>query len=166
MIEGLMAEVFSLNDITIPRPLPRLSFQEAMSRYGSDKPDTRFDVFLQDFTDIFKTAEAGVFREKSESGQTVRGFVAPKTSYSRKALDDIALFVKQLGGAGVAWIKLGDDGITSAPIVRNAGAAAVEAGIKKAGAAKSDTIFFIAGAGGDTFYLCWSLPLAIGDEGE
>src|SRR5207244_899345 len=83
-----------------------------MSRYGSDKPDTRFDVFLQDFTDIFKTAEAGVFREKSESGQTVRGFVAPKTSYSRKALDDNALFVKQLGGAGVAWLKLGGQGIT------------------------------------------------------
>src|SRR5437867_6625253 len=101
LIEGLMVEVFSLNRIAITRPLPRMSFQEAMDRYGSDKPDTRFDVFLQDFTDIFKTAEAGVFREMAEAGQTVRGFVAPKTSYSRKALDDIALFVKQLGGAGV-----------------------------------------------------------------
>src|SRR5207247_3010800 len=111
MIEGLMAEVFSLNGITIPRPLPRLSFQEAMNCYGSDKPDTRFEVFLQDFTDIFKTAEAGVFREMADTGQIVRGFVAPKTSYSRKVIDDIALFVKQLCGAGVACVWMGVGGI-------------------------------------------------------
>src|SRR3989442_15543354 len=128
MIDLLMSEVFSLNDSTTPRRFPRLSFQEAMSRYGSDKPDTRFDVFLQDFTDIFKTAEAGIFREKSESGQTVRGFVAPKTSYSRKALDDIALFVKQLGGAGVALVQLGGDCIPPAPTLPNGGAAAVVGG--------------------------------------
>src|SRR5262245_48860467 len=161
MIEGLMAEVFSLNGITIPRPLPRLSFQEAMNRYGSDKPDTRFDVFLQDFTDIFKTAEAGVFREIAETGQTVRGFVAPKTSYSRKALDDIAIFVKQLGGAGVAWIKLGDEGMTSAPIVKNAGAAAVEAVVKKAAAEKGDTIFLMAGPPEATLNLHGSLRLEL-----
>src|SRR5262249_10300538 len=66
MIEGMMAKVFALNGINIPMPLPRMSFQEAMERYGSDKPDTRFDVFLQDFTNIFKSAEAGVFREMAE----------------------------------------------------------------------------------------------------
>src|SRR5207244_4830030 len=86
---------------------------------------------------------------------------APHASYSRKALDDIALFVKQLGGAGVAWIKLGDDGITSAPIVRNAGAAAVEAVIKKAGAAKSDTIFLMAGPEEATLNFLGSLRLEL-----
>src|SRR5688572_27184282 len=92
MIEGMMVEVFALKGITIPTPLPRMSFQEAMDRYGSDKPDTRFDVFLQDFTDIFKGAEPSAFREMVETGQTVRGLVAPKTAYSRKTLDDIAGF--------------------------------------------------------------------------
>src|SRR5712691_3558853 len=72
MIEGLMAEVFSLNGVDIPRPLPRMSFQEAMDRYGSDMPDTRFDVFVQDFTEIFKTADAGVFRDMADTGHTVR----------------------------------------------------------------------------------------------
>ncbi|HYR43999.1 MAG TPA: aspartate--tRNA ligase [Terriglobia bacterium] len=145
MIEGMMSEVFGLNGIKMPRPLPRISFQEAMDRYGSDKPDTRFEVFLQDFTEIFKAADASVFREMAETGQTVRGLVAPKTSYSRKTLDDIAAFVKQIGGAGVAWIKLGEEGTTSAPVVKNAGAAAVEAVIKKSGAEKGDTIFLMAG---------------------
>jgi aspartyl-tRNA synthetase len=161
MIEGLMAEVFALNGVTIPRPLPRLSFQEAMDRYGSDKPDTRFDVFLQDFTGIFKTAEAGVFRETADTGHTVRGLVAPKTAYSRKALDDIAVFVKQLGGAGVGWIKLGDEGTTSAPIVKNAGPAAVDAVVKTSGAQKGDTIFLMAGPTEPTLNFLGALRLEL-----
>jgi len=145
MIEGMMAEVFALKGVRIPTPLPRMSFQEAMDRYGSDKPDTRFDVFLRDFTDIFKSGEAGVFREMAEGGNTVRGLVAPKAAYSRKQLDDIAAFVKQLGGAGIAWIRLGEDGVNAAPVVKNAGRAALEAVIEKSGAAKGDTIFLMAG---------------------
>jgi aspartyl-tRNA synthetase len=161
MIEGMMAAVFGLKGIEIPMPLPRMSFQEAMDRYGSDKPDTRFEVFLQDFTDIFKTAEAGVFRELADIGNTVRGLVAPKTAYSRKQLDDIALFVKQLGGAGVAWIKIGDDGINAAPVVKNAGQAAVDAVIRKSGAARGDTIFLMAGPAEATLNMLGALRLEL-----
>jgi aspartyl-tRNA synthetase len=161
MIEGMMTKVFALKGIQIPTPLPRMSFQEAMDRYGSDKPDTRFDVFLQDFTSIFKSAETGVFREMADIGNTVRGLVAPKTAYSRKQLDDIALFVKQLGGAGVGWIKIGDDGINAAPIVKNAGASAVDAVIQKSGAQKGDTIFLMAGPTEATLNLLGSLRLEL-----
>src|SRR5207248_7286205 len=152
---------FALNGTEIRTPLPRLSFQEAMERYGSDKPDTRFDVFLQDFTEIFKNGDAGVFREMAASGNTVRGLVAPKTAYSRKQLDDIALFVKQLGGAGVAWIKIGEDGINAAPMVKNTGAAAIEAVIQKSGAAKGDTIFLMAGPTEATLNLLGALRLEL-----
>jgi aspartyl-tRNA synthetase len=161
MIEGLMAKVFALKGVTIPIPLPRMNFQEAMDRYGSDKPDTRFGVFIQDFTDIFMKGEAGVFREIAETGQTVRGLVAPKTSYSRKQLDDLALYVKQLGGAGVAWIKIGDDGVTAAPMVKNAGAPAIDAVIQKSGAVKGDTIFLMAGPTEATLNLLGSLRLEL-----
>ena len=146
MIEGLMVEVFALKGIDIPTPLPRMSFQEAMDRYGSDKPDTRFEVCLQNFTDIFKSAEAGALRDMVGAGQTVRGLVAPKVSYSRKALDDLDTFVKQLGAKGVAWIKIGEDGIVSSPLVKNTGAAAVDAVIKTSGGQKGDTIFLMAGS--------------------
>src|SRR2546423_1763115 len=54
LVEGMMVEVYGLRGIAIPRPLPRMTWDEAMQRYGSDKPDTRFEVFLHDFTDIFK----------------------------------------------------------------------------------------------------------------
>jgi aspartyl-tRNA synthetase len=138
-----------------------MSFETAMNRYGSDKPDTRFEVFLQDFTDVFKSAEAGVFREMADIGNTVRGLVAPRTSYSRKQLDDIAVFVKQLGGAGVAWTRLGEEGINAAPLVKNAGAAAVDAVIKKSGAIKGDTIFLMAGPQEATLNFLGSLRLEL-----
>lgn len=145
MIEGMMAEVFALKGINIPLPLPRMTFQEAMHNYGSDKPDTRFAVFIRDFTDLFRTAESSLFRDIAETGGTVRGLVAPKTSYSRKQLDDIAAFVKQLGGAGVAWIKIGEDGINAAPVMKNAGSATVQAVIQRSGASTGDTVFLMAG---------------------
>ena len=145
LMEVMMAEVFALKGITIQTPLPRMGFAEAMNRYGSDKPDTRFDVFLQDFTEVFKTADPCVFREMAESGQTIRGLVAPKCAYSRKVLDELTNFVKQLGAAGLAWIKTGEEGMTAAPVVKNAGQAAMDAVLKQAGANKGDTVFMMAG---------------------
>ena len=122
-----------------------MTFQEALDNYGSDKPDTRFEVFIRDFTDLFRTAESSLFRDIAETGGTVRGLVAPKTSYSRKQLDDIAAFVKQLGGAGVAWIKIAEDGINAAPVMKNAGSATVQAVIQRSGASTGDTVFLMAG---------------------
>ena len=145
IIEEMMVDVFALKGVRIPTPIPRLSFEEAMDKYGSDKPDTRFDVFLQDFTEIFKKAEPGVFREMAESGKTIRGFLAPGVSYSRKVLDDLTNYVKQMGAAGLAWIKPTGEGLTSAPVVKNAGAAAIEAALKQAGAKNNDMVFLMAG---------------------
>ena len=68
IIEEMMVEVFALNGVQLSTPIPRMSFEDAMDKYGSDKPDTRFEVFLQDFTEIFKKAEPCVFREMAEAG--------------------------------------------------------------------------------------------------
>jgi aspartyl-tRNA synthetase len=161
LMEGMMREVFALKGVDIPTPLPRMSFEEAMNRYGSDKPDTRFDVFIQDFTEIFKTADPSVFRETAEAGGTVRGIVAPKTAYSRKALDDLAVFVKQLGGAGIAWIKPADDGVNAAPVIKNAGAAAMDAVVRQSGAKSGDTILLMAGEKESTLNLLGAVRLEL-----
>jgi aspartyl-tRNA synthetase len=145
IIEQMMVEVFALNGIAVSTPIPRISFEEAMNKYGSDKPDTRFDVFLQDFTEIFKKGEPGVFREMAESGKTIRGFMAPGVSYSRKVLDDLTNYVKQMGAAGLAWIKPTSEGLSSAPVVKNAGTAAIDAALKQAGAGNGDMVFLMAG---------------------
>jgi aspartyl-tRNA synthetase len=145
LMEEMMVEVFALKGIELPLPLPRITFEEAMNKYGSDKPDTRFDVFLQDFSDIFKKADACVFREMAEAGQTIRGFLAPRVSYSRKVLDDLTNYVKQMGAAGLAWVKPTEEGMSSAPVVKNAGAGAIEAVLKQAGAKNGDMVFLMAG---------------------
>ena len=145
IIEEMMVDVFALKGVQIPTPLPRITFDEAMNKYGSDKPDTRFDVFLHDFSEIFKKADACVFREMAEGGQTIRGFMAPGVSYSRKVLDDLTNYVKQMGAAGLAWIKPTDEGMSSAPVVKNAGPEAIEAVLKQAGAKNGDMVFLMAG---------------------
>jgi aspartyl-tRNA synthetase len=145
LIEGMMAEVFNLKGIDLPRPLPRMTWDQATQQYGSDKPDTRFEVFLQDFTDLFKTAETSVFRELADSGQSIRGMVAPGVSYSRKQIDDLNAYIKQIGGAGVAWIKLGADGLNISPVIKNAGQPTVDAVIQRSGAHTGDTIFMMGG---------------------
>jgi aspartyl-tRNA synthetase len=161
LIEGLMAEVYGLKGISISRPLPRMTWDEAMQRYGSDKPDTRFEVFLQDFTAIFKAAEPGIFREIAESGQTVRGLVAPNVAYSRKQIDELNAFVKHIGGTGVAWIKLGNDGVTAAPIIRNAGTATVDGVVQSSKAQQGDTIFLMGGPRDRTLELMGALRLEL-----
>jgi aspartyl-tRNA synthetase len=145
IIEEMMVEVFALNGVKMSTPIPRMSFEEAMEKYGSDKPDTRFDVFLQDFTEIFRKAEPGVFREMAEAGQTIRGFMAPGVSYSRKVLDDLTNHMKQMGAVGLAWIKPTSEGLSSAPVVKNAGAAAIDAALTQAGAKNGDMVFLMAG---------------------
>lgn len=145
IIEEMMVDVFALNGVKMPTPIPRMSFEEAMEKYGSDKPDTRFDVFLQDFTEIFKKGEPGVFREMAEAGKTIRGFMAPGVSYSRKVLDDLTNYMKQMGAAGLAWVKPTSEGLSSAPVVKNAGAAAIDATLTQAGAKNGDMVFLMAG---------------------
>jgi aspartyl-tRNA synthetase len=161
LIEGMMAEVFNLKGIDLPRPLPRMTWDQAMQQYGSDKPDTRFEVFLQDFTDLFKTAETSVFRELADSGQSIGGLVAPGVSYSRKQIDDLNAYIKQIGGAGVASIKLGADGLNISPVIKNAGQATVDAVIQRSGARTGDTIFMMGGKRDSVLDLMGALRLEL-----
>jgi aspartyl-tRNA synthetase len=143
-IEGLMQSVFRIAGVELAPPFPRLSYQDAMDRYGSDKPDTRFGVELMDLGEVFAQGEPSLFRSVVEEGNTVRGLVAP-VAYSRKILDELDAFVKQLGGAGIAWVEVTDGEPRTLPVVRKAGPEAIEALIAKAGAVRGQTIFMIAG---------------------
>ena len=145
LVEGMMVDIFRLIDAEIRAPFPRISYEEAMERYGTDRPDTRYGVELEDFTDIFKTAEPSLLRELAEQGQTIRGLVAPGVNYSRKVLDDIDQFVKQSGAAGVAWVKVSSDGVTSAPVMRRAGAATTRALVERSRAVAGDVVFLMGG---------------------
>ncbi len=102
LIEGLFTEIFPVANIPVTPPFPRMKWQEAMDRFGIDRPDTRFGMELVDVTDAAKTIEFPAFKE----AKTVRGIVVPGgASFSRKKLDDLTEEAKKAGAAGLIWIK-------------------------------------------------------------
>jgi aspartyl-tRNA synthetase len=102
MIEGLFAEIFPLANVPVTTPFPRMTWQEAMDRFGIDRPDTRFGMEL---TDITGAAQQIAF-EPFKASQTVRAIVVPGgTVLSRKRIDDLTEEAKKLGASGLVWIK-------------------------------------------------------------
>jgi aspartyl-tRNA synthetase len=144
LMEGLMHAVYGLGGIEVPTPFPRIRYRDAMERYGSDKPDTRFGVEIRDFSAIFADGDDSLFRQIVAGGQTVRGIVAP-VAYSRKVLDDLDTFIKRLGGAGITWVEVTDQEPRTLPVLRKAGSAAIERLIAESGATPGQTIFMVAG---------------------
>jgi aspartyl-tRNA synthetase len=119
LMERLLAEVVrEVKGIDIPTPFPRLPYQEAMDRYGSDKPDTRFGLELTDISDIAKQSDFKVFLQAVELGGQVKGFAAPGLAgLSRKEVDDLTNEAKIFGAKGLAWIKVTEGGFES-PIAK------------------------------------------------
>ena len=102
LIEGMFAEVFPLAGIPITTPFPRMRWQEAMDRFGIDRPDTRFGMELIDITAAAKQIDFAAFRE----AETVRAIVVPGgAALSRKRIDDLTEEAKKLGASGLVWIK-------------------------------------------------------------
>lgn len=114
--EGYVKTVFKeALGVDVDAPLPRLTYKQAMERYGSDKPDTRFDMELFDLTDAVKNCGFGVFESAVKAGGCVRGITAKNgvKSLSRKEIDKLTEFVKGIGAKGLAWVRLTEDKVTS-----------------------------------------------------
>ncbi len=144
--EGYMARVFKeALGIDIPLPLPRLTYKEAMEKYGSDKPDTRFGMEIFDLTEEVKNCEFSVFSSAVSGGGSVRGITAKNAVniYTRKEVDKLTEFVKGIGAKGLAWIRLTDDGIASS-FAKFMTEDEMNAILKKANAEKGDVVFIIA----------------------
>jgi aspartyl-tRNA synthetase len=144
LIEGLLAQVLALKGIEVPKPFPRLTWAEAMRRFGSDKPDMRFGLELAEVTDIVRTAELRVFREAAERGGLVKALAIPDGGrLSRKDLDTMPDAVATFGAKGVAWARLTGEGWQSpiAKFLTNEQRTAIE---RATGAAPGGIILFLA----------------------
>lgn len=110
MIKRLMKEV---KNVDIETPLPRLTYEEAMNRYGSDKPDTRFGMELVDVSEIVKNAGFKVFASTVTSGGQVKAINAKgaASKYSRKDIDALGEFAARYGAKGLAWLKAENEGL-------------------------------------------------------
>lgn len=110
--ERLMQKIFhEVLGIEISLPMPRMTWQEAMDRYGSDKPDVRFGMELQDVTDVVRNCEFAVFQNAVANGGSVRGINAKgQGAMPRKKIDKLVDFAKGYGAKGLAYISLQEDG--------------------------------------------------------
>ena len=114
--EGFLKRVFKeLMNIEIETPFPRISYQEALERYGSDKPDTRFGFELKKLNDIVSGCEFKVFTDALAAGGDVRGIciTGGASQYTRKKIDKLTEAVKSYGAKGMVWIKIEEDKIAS-----------------------------------------------------
>ena len=114
MMEGLLKKVMKDTlGVEVTTPFPRLSFAEAMNRYGNDKPDTRFALELIDVADIVKDSDLKVFSTVVENGGHVKALNLKGLAdeYSRKDADSLAQFVAKYGAKGLAWLKVEEDGL-------------------------------------------------------
>lgn len=118
-VEGLLQEVFrELLGLELKRPFPRLSYSEALSRFGTDKPDLRFEMELREVTDLAEASQFGVFREVVKEGGIVKGLVLQgRGDLSRREVDGLVDLAIALGAKGLAWARV-QEGAWSSPIAK------------------------------------------------
>ena len=143
MTEGLIKRFWSeIAGIEIQTPFMRMSYAEAMDKYGSDKPDLRFGMEIHNLTEIVKDAEFKVFQDAIEIGGIIAGIkVEGGAEFSRKQLDNLTDFAKKYGAKGLAWMKFTDSEINS-PIAKFLKESEIEA-IKKEFDAKAGDLLLI-----------------------
>jgi aspartyl-tRNA synthetase len=122
-VEGLMHAVFAANGESITTPFPRLSYAEAMDKYGSDKPDLRIGMEILDVSDVFADSSFRVFREAVAKGGAIRALVVPGAGrYSRSQVDKLVDEAIELGASGMVWARRGPEGDVQSSILKVAGA--------------------------------------------
>jgi len=146
MTEGLMASVMKdVMGVEIPKNFPRITYKEAMERYGSDKPDTRFGMELKDVSDLVKGVDFQVFSSALESGGSVRGFNAEEcAALPRKQIDAFVELARTHKAKGLAWVILPEDGTVKSSISKFFTEEQLREIAARFGAKAGDTIFLCA----------------------
>ncbi|HEX7174224.1 MAG TPA: aspartate--tRNA ligase [Pyrinomonadaceae bacterium] len=144
LVEGLFARVFRLIGVELETPFPRYPYSEAMRRFGSDKPDTRFGMELQDLSAALEGTTFPPFAAALEAGGEVKGIVVRGGAHlSRKVLDELQEYVKRYGALALAWVKLGDE--LSSSLLKVLGEETVARVARDAGAERGDAVLIVAG---------------------
>lgn len=146
MTEGFIKYLFkNVLNLDITAPLPRLTYTEAMERYGSDKPDTRFGMEIQDFSELVRDCGFGVFADAVKNGGSVRAIVAKNSSsiLTRKEIDKLTEMVKGIGAKGLAYVRWVDEK-PSCSFAKFFSEEELHAILEKIGCEKGDTALIIA----------------------
>lgn len=147
VIDGLMQRLTKkFLGLELKLPLSRMTWDEAMERFGHDAPDLRFGCELVDCTDIAATVDFRVFRETADAGKKVRGINAPGAAsvYSRKLIDELTEYVKQFEAKGLAWFRVEPDGKLWSPVSKNFTDEQLVRFSERMKAKPGDLLFFVA----------------------
>ena len=145
MMEEMTAHIFkAAMDIEVSRPFPQLSYDEAMGRYGSDKPDTRFGMELVDVSDVLSGSEFKVFQNVIAAGGQVKGINAKGCgSFPRREIDGLVEYVTTYGAKGLAWVQVSADGVKS-PIAKFLSATEMSGLLERLEAVEGDLVLLVA----------------------
>ncbi len=166
MGEGFVKRIFKdVLDIDIPTPLPRLTYTDAMNRYGSDKPDTRFGMEIQDISELVKNCGFGVFTSAIEAGGSVRAIVAKNAAavLTRKEIDKLTEYVKGIGAKGLAYVRWVEDA-PSCSFAKFMADGELENILKTLGAEKGDVVLIVADKNSVTLPTLGALRLKVGKQ--
>ena len=160
-IEPLIKEVFAVIGRDITLPFARMSYAEAMARYGSDKPDLRVGMVITDLSGVFTDSTFSVFRDAVAGGGVVRGIVVPGgAAASRKELDTLAEEAKSLGAGGLVWVRRSGEAIQSSAL-KAAGEGTMRAALDAAGAGAADLLLLACGPADATSKVLGQLRLSV-----
>ena len=166
MGEGFVKRLFKdVLDVDIPTPLPRLTYKEAMERYGSDKPDTRFGMEITDLSDLVKDSGFGVFASAIADGGSVRAICAKNAAetLTRKEIDKLTEYVRGIGAKGLAYIRWIEDTPTCS-FGKFMAEGELEAIIERCGAEKGDVVFIVADKNSTTLSTLGSLRCKVAKQ--
>lgn len=164
MIEGMMKRLFkTLLGVELNTPFQRLTYDYAMNTYGSDAPDLRFDLKISDITDCLKNSDFKVFSDTVKKGGVIKGINLKNLTLSRKELDELVEFSKELGAKGLLWVKIQDDGWQSpaAKFIKDEEKSAIETAFS---AQKGDTLIFVADKNKTALFVLGKIRLFLGKK--
>ena len=161
--EGYVSRLFSeVLNVEIPTPLPRMRYDDAMNDYGSDKPDTRFDMKIKDISDIVENCGFGVFADTVKNGGTVRAITAKNAVnvYTRKEIDKLTEEAKGIGAKGLAFMRWVEDTPTCS-FAKFMTEQEMSAILDRTGAEKGDVVFIVADKKALTLSVLGALRLTV-----
>lgn len=165
LTEGLIVKAFKAAGVDIKPPFTRISWQEAMDRFGSDKPDARFGLELFDISDIMMESTFEPVKETLKKGGIAKAIKIPGIAgYSRKEMDDVRSLAISFGAKGIAWITYMEDGTVKSPILKFLTEEQIEALKIKADAKPGDIVFFVADDKKTTYDVMGRFRLFFGEK--
>ena len=165
LTEGLIVEAFKQAGVEVKPPFKRISWQEAMDRFGSDKPDARFGLELFDIGDIMMESTFEPIKETLKNGGIAKAIKIPGiASYSRKEMDDIRSLAISYGAKGIAWLTFMEDGTVKSPVLKFLTEEQIKTLQDRADAKPGDIVFFVADAPKTTYDVMGRFRLFFGNK--